>query len=39
VLNWHSYLGHVVIPKTSNEGRLKENITFDDFALSDEEYK
>eukprot|EP00347_Sterkiella_histriomuscorum_P008876 403343408 len=39
ILNWHTtHRGHIVIPKTSKEGRLRENIDIFDFKLTEEEY-
>ena len=39
VLRWHTQLGDVAIPKTSNPQRIIENISIFDFALSDDEMK
>lgn len=37
VLRWHRQLGLVTIPRSSNPGRLAENLHIFDFELSDEE--
>jgi 2,5-diketo-D-gluconate reductase A len=37
VLRWHVQLGLVAIPRSSNPGRLAENINIFDFELTDEE--
>ncbi|MBV9280652.1 MAG: aldo/keto reductase, partial [Chloroflexi bacterium] len=37
VLRWHIELGLVVIPKSTNPGRIRENFGIFDFALSEEE--
>ena len=37
VLRWHIQLGLVVIPRSSNPGRIAENIEVFDFELSNEE--
>ena len=37
VLRWHIQLGLVVIPRSSNPGRIAENIDVFDFELSNEE--
>lgn len=37
VLRWHTLLGHVVIPKSSNPQRLAENFSIFDFVLTGEE--
>jgi 2,5-diketo-D-gluconate reductase A len=37
VLRWHLQLGLVTIPRSSNPGRLAENLHIFDFELSDEE--
>lgn len=37
VLRWHLQLGLVTIPRSSNPGRLAENLDIFDFELSDEE--
>ena len=37
VLRWHVQLGLVVIPRSSNAGRIAENIAVFDFELSSEE--
>lgn len=37
VLRWHFQLGLVTIPRSSNPGRLAENLQIFDFELSDEE--
>jgi diketogulonate reductase-like aldo/keto reductase len=34
LLNWGMQRGHIVIPKSSNMGRLKENIESCDFGMS-----
>lgn len=39
VVNWHLSRGYVVIPKTANENRLKENFEADTFSLTAEEVK
>ena len=36
-LKWELKHGAVVIPKTTNENRLKENLQLDDFDLTEEE--
>ena len=38
-MNWHLYRKHIVIPKTANLGRLKENHEIYDFNLTEEEYQ
>ena len=38
-LRWLTQQGIVVIPRTSNKSRLKENLDISDFALSDAEMK
>jgi len=38
ILNWHLHRGHILIPKTSKIGRLRENIVVFDFNLSEDEY-
>ena len=39
ILNWHTvHRGHLVIPKTANKGRLRENIDVFGFKLTEEEY-
>jgi diketogulonate reductase-like aldo/keto reductase len=35
VLRWHLQLGNVVIPKSTNPSRIRENISGLDFELSD----
>jgi 2,5-diketo-D-gluconate reductase A len=37
VLRWHIQLGLVAIPRSSNAGRLAENIDIFDFELSEQE--
>jgi len=37
VLRWHLQLGLVVIPKSTHEHRIRENIDVFDFSLSDDE--
>lgn len=38
-LNWHViHRKHLIIPKTSNKDRLRENMNVYDFKLSEEEY-
>ncbi|NKX51670.1 aldo/keto reductase, partial [Arthrobacter deserti] len=37
VLRWHTLVGNVAIPKTSNPQRLAENLAIFDFVLSGEE--
>ena len=37
ILRWHTQNGFAVIPKSSNEGRIKENLNIFDFELTDEE--
>jgi 2,5-diketo-D-gluconate reductase A len=37
VLRWHIQLGLVVIPRSSNPGRIAENIDVFDFELSEQE--
>jgi 2,5-diketo-D-gluconate reductase A len=37
VLRWHIQLGNVVIPKSVNPSRMKENIDVFDFSLDDED--
>ena len=37
VLRWHVQLGLVVIPRSSNPGRIAENIEVFDFELSNEQ--
>jgi len=39
VLRWHRQQGHVVIPKSANEQRLRENLEIGGFELSDEEMR
>jgi 2,5-diketo-D-gluconate reductase A len=39
VLRWHTLLGHVVIPKSSNTQRLAENFSIFDFVLTGEELR
>jgi 2,5-diketo-D-gluconate reductase A len=35
VLRWHLQLGNVVIPKSTNPSRIRENLALFDFALDD----
>lgn len=37
VLRWHIQLGLVTVPKSSDPGRLRQNLSIFDFALSEEE--
>lgn len=37
VLRWHLQKGHIPIPKSSNQGRIRENISLFDFALTERE--
>lgn len=37
VLRWHMQRGVIPIPKSSNEGRIKENFDIFDFEISDED--
>ena len=37
VLRWHIQLGLVAIPRSSNPGRLAENIDIFDFELNEQE--
>lgn len=37
VLRWHIERGHIIIPKTINKSRMKENFEIFDFSLSQEE--
>lgn len=37
ILRWHLQLGHVPIPKSANEERLRENLELFDFELSPEQ--
>jgi len=39
ILNWHLSRGYVIIPKTSNFSRLKENLESDTFEMTIEEVK
>lgn len=39
ILNWHLHRGHIIIPKTTNPGRLAENMNCYDFTLTEEEYQ
>lgn len=39
VLRWHIQLGHVVIPKSVHEERIKENREIFDFELTDEDMR
>jgi 2,5-diketo-D-gluconate reductase A len=36
-LNWHVQRGIIIIPKTTKEARLPENIQVTDFAITAEE--
>ena len=39
MLNWHiKHKGHLVIPKTSNLKRLRENLFVYDFELDEKDY-
>ena len=38
-MNWHLHRGHIIIPKTTNEERLTENLSVYDFNLTQEEYE
>ncbi|WP_298953201.1 aldo/keto reductase [uncultured Methylobacterium sp.] len=37
VLRWHLDLGHVVIPKSANPERIRENFSVSDFALDEQD--
>lgn len=37
ILRWHVQLGHMLIPKSTQEARLRENMAVFDFELSDED--
>jgi 2,5-diketo-D-gluconate reductase A len=37
VLRWHVQLGLVVIPRSSNPGRMAENLDIFDFELTEQE--
>ena len=37
VLRWGVERGYAVIPKSANEGRIKENLSVEGFNLSDED--
>lgn len=37
ILRWHLQLGHVVIPKSTQAARLRENMSIFDFALTDDD--
>lgn len=37
ILRWHLQLGHMVIPKSTRPGRLRENLAVFDFQLSEED--
>lgn len=37
ILRWHTQNGFAVIPKSANEGRIKENLNIFDFTLTDAE--
>ncbi len=37
ILRWHTQNGFAVIPKSANEGRIKENLNIFDFTLTEEE--
>ncbi|QGN34178.1 aldo/keto reductase [Microlunatus sp. Gsoil 973] len=39
VLRWHMQLRHIIIPKSVNPGRIRENFAVDGFALSDDEMR
>ena len=39
VLRWHVQLGLVTIPRSSNAGRLAENLDVFDFELSEDEMR
>lgn len=39
VLNWGLWRGHVVIPKSSNAGRLRENIEAGDYVMEEGDYE
>ena len=39
ILNWHLYRGLIPIPKSSNEGRLKENLISSGFKMEENDYK
>jgi len=39
VLKWGVQRGYAVIPKSENEGRIKENLSVESFTLSDEDLK
>lgn len=38
ILRWHVELGHMVIPKSTKAGRLRENMAIFDFQLSDDDH-
>lgn len=38
LLNWSVHQGNIIIPKTTNTGRLAENLNVYDFNLTDDEY-
>ena len=38
VLRWHLDLGHVVIPKSSNPDRIRQNLDVLDFTLTEDEH-
>jgi diketogulonate reductase-like aldo/keto reductase len=39
VVRWHLELGNVVIPKSVNPQRIRENISVFDFALTTEDHE
>ena len=39
IIRWHVQRGVVVIPKSSNEGRIRQNYDVFDFELSDEDFE
>lgn len=39
ILRWHLQHGHVILPKSSNATRAKENLDLFDWSLSDEQMK
>ena len=39
ILKWHLQQGHVVLPKSSNEARIAQNLELFDFALSEDEMR
>jgi diketogulonate reductase-like aldo/keto reductase len=38
-LRWACQRGYTIVPKSSNEGRLTENLSLFDFELTDDEMK